>query len=69
MARTVLLAFVSCKGQQAVEKVVHSINELKTDIQVWNKTAPLQYITHKQFEEELDKKVDLDRIDKRTLKN
>ncbi len=60
---------IDSRVNTALEKVVTSINDLKTDIHVFNKTAPLQYITHKEFEEAMRKKVDLERIDKRTLKN
>ena len=65
----VINLIIDSKVSSSLEKVVQSISDLKTDLKVWNKTAPLQYITHKEFEEAMKKKVDLERIDKRNLKN
>ena len=65
----VINLIIDSKVNSSLEKVVQSIGDLKSDLKVWNKTAPLQYVTHKDFKKAMDNKVDYDRIDKRHLKD
>ncbi len=62
LARIIELEKARLDQQSNSKETLNLLREIKTDLKY-------NFITKKEFNEELKKKVDLERIDKRTLKN